>query len=245
MDTRTTLFTRWIATSILALAAGAGPARALTVDGNAGANSGGGAPAYQTLPGPESTTGLMSSNGTCSSATAKAWASVSSGALSLADNSSGAAGVSCVGSSDGHGNSSFYDTYQIQSASLPPGTLVDVSLCLKVAIRHGMSFSCGGSVYEGVVNTASVNANLSGGSTSSPVYGTYSERWNCYDGHDVSEAGMLAGGGSSQTLALTQVPVGSYVTVSASLTSSTSETSFSGLDTGHIEMALPRPVTPG
>ncbi len=224
--------------ALIALAAAA-PSGAQTFSGNATALAEGATTQYVTLGGLESTTGPLSANGTCSNGSAQSWLSASSGALALRAACDGSPSPNCVPNSYGNGNSAYSGSFVVQSATLPAGTLVDVSLCVKAAIRHGIRFGCGGSVFEGVTSVASAEISIVQGTSPALVArGGYSERWNCFDGHSVTETGLFAAGAGETTLTAAQVPVGSVMTVSASLTCATSEQSFFGQDAGRIEMAV-------
>jgi hypothetical protein len=224
---------------IVILAGRADRALALSFSGDATASGIGGPTNSTTLPSAESTTGLISSVGGCNTARAQSWLSASGGALALSSFATGspAPGV-CVASCDGHSNAAISDQFMVQSDVLAPGTLVNVSLCVKSAIRHGSSFTCANVINDGAGGTASVNVSFtySGQSLSAP--GTYSERWNCFDGHDLNVTGICVPGAGSQTLTLTNVPVGGTVSFFSTMSISSTVTSFDNGVENHIELAV-------
>lgn len=226
-----------VLSSLFPLVGGIEPVHAYTVTGNATASAVGTPYENRTISDAESTTGLVSVTGTCSNATAQAWVSESHGVLALGDWADGTPTTSCISNSDGHGNVAYSETFRVESASLAPGTLVDISLCVRAAFRHGLTFGCGGSVNEGVTSTASTDVVFQY-SGSQSAHGTYSERWNCYDGHSLTETGLFAAGGGSQTLTLTEVPVGGNVSLYLTISAGSVEQSFGAHDLGHIEISV-------
>lgn len=222
---------------LLSVVAPAG-AHALTITGNASAQADAGPSAYLPLPGPESTTGPATAAGNCSQGAAQAWVSVSGGSLALAVRANGGATQTCIANSSGSGNSTWSDSFLLTSATLPAGTPVTLTLCVTAALRTGVAFACGGSVYEGVTSTAGVTVGFNWFGQNLTASGTYSERWNCYDGHQRNTAGLFAPGSSTQTLVLANVPVGSIVGVSGSLSAASGGASFFHPEEGHVECAL-------
>lgn len=213
-------------------------ARAAIITGNASAQADAGPSAYLPLVGPESTTGPAVATGNCSQGTSQAWVSASGGSLALAVRANGGATQTCIANSSGSGNAGWSDSFVLTSATLPQGTPVNLTLCVNVALRTGVAFTCGGSVYEGVTSTAGVTVYFNSQAENLSATGYYSERWNCFDGHTRSTAGLFAPGGASRTFVLSGVPVGGIVTVGASLTASTGGASFYHPEEGHIESAV-------
>ncbi len=215
------------------------PVRALSWSGNANSQANGGVSNNVLIPGPESTTGTVSTVGGCSTGTGQSWLSVSTGGLALALNASGAGSLPCIANSYASGNSAFSETYSVVSSTLPAGTPVDLSLCVRAALHHSIGFTCANLINDGVTSVAGLDvAFLANGGPSAQLHGNYSERWNCFDGHQVTETGLLATGGVPQSLDLLAVPVGGLVTVSATMTGATGAQSFQHGVGGGLEMAV-------
>ncbi len=213
-------------------------AHALYVSGNASTQAGGGTAQYVYLPGPESTTGLVITEGTCSTARAQATLSASAGthvALSYAGGSP--APPNCGSTAYAYDNVGDQDDFVIQSATLPPGTLVDVSLCIHAATRHAAAFACGGNVNEQAASQATTTVQITCAGKSQSAQGSYSEQFDCFDPHGESETGLYAPGGGGQTLTLTGVPVGAIFTVNVSTSIASSATSVQYPAEAWVEVA--------
>ncbi len=222
----------------IALALGIPPddARALSVTGNASTQAEGGTTQYVNLTIADSTSGLLQTIGTCSSAKAQSSLSVSAGTQVLLAFAGGSPGPSCIANAYASGNVGYQDMFSVQSGSLAPGTLVDVSLCVHAAIRHGSSFICGGNINEVVANSASSDVSIFSGSTTLAAHGTFSDGATCANAYSARATGLYAD--SSQTLTLTQVPVGGDVWVSASTSIASGATSYVYPSEAHVEVAL-------
>ncbi len=222
----------------IALALGIPPddARALSVTGNASTQAEGGTTQYVNLTDPESTTGLLQTIGSCSSARAQSTLNASAGAQVLLTFAGGSPGPSCIANAYASGNVGYQDMFSVQSASLAPGTLVDVSLCVHAAIRHGASFICGGNINEVVSNSVSSDVSIFSGSTTLAAHGTFGDGATCANAYSARATGLYAD--SSQTLTLTQVAVGGDVTVSASTSIASAATSYVYPSEAYVEVAL-------
>lgn len=215
------------------------PARALTVSGGISTTASGGTSSYVPLTQPESTTGNVQTQSACAIASGVAGIHANAGALVLLVEAHGAASTGCVGDPSSSGTVSYSDEFRVTSATLPTGTPVDLFVCVRTAFRHGLVFGCSNNVFEVSGQTAHVSASLQGNGPASTLQGGFSDRLNCFDPRSVISGGLLSGGaGSGGTLTLTQVPVGSIVTLSATIEASAGIVSFRDGDASHVELVL-------
>lgn len=230
----------WCAAAIAAFGAGAAaPARALTVNGGITTTASGGTTQYVPLTQPEGTTGLVQTQSACAMSSGVASMHANAGALTLMVEAHGAAGPGCVGDPSVSGTVSYSDEFRVTSSTLPAGTPVDLFVCVRVAIRHGLVFGCSNSVYEVSGQVVHVNAALQANGPASARAGAFSDRLSCFDPRSVISSGLLTDGlGSGGTLTLTQVPVGSVVTLSATIEASAGTMSFRDGNASHVELAL-------
>jgi len=211
-------------------------AHALYVSGNASTQAVGGTSQYVALPGPESTTGPVTTAGTCSTADALVTLSASAGTHVVLSHALGFPTMTCGANAYSSDNVTYSDNFVIQSGSLAPGTPVDISLCVDAAIRHAAVFQCGGNVNEDVGNQATTNVSIAYGTTTQAASGAYSERIDCSDPHGETETGLYSDGG--QTLTLTGVPVGGVVTVNTSTSISSTAISLLYPSESDVEVGL-------
>ena len=189
---------------------------------------------------PEGSTGVIGSTGSCGDdAAGYASMSASAGALGLSQRASSAGSPSCGSSADGHGNLVYHDGFTVTSATLPNGTPVTLTFCVRAARTDLVSFVCGGGINDVAGVQASVNASMGWGTSNVSANGSYNEGYDCFDGHSLSASGLLDTTTTTGPLTLAGVPVGALVTVSGGVSASVntvSSTQASGL--GSIQVLL-------